>query len=629
MIARISNRLLPLLLLSALVACGDDEPTSPQVDPEPATVAVTPASDSLVVTGTLQLEATVTDADGNVLDGQAVTWASSDENVATVSSAGEATGVGSGSVDITATVGSLSAAASLEVFAGLGQVDDAGGSVDAGGGSDAGGATLAVPAGAVPAGTTITAVPVDAATVVDGAIPGTGWEFGPDGLTFASPATLTLAYDGADLPAGADPSALVMVRASGTTLEQLGGVTVDETAGTVQASVPGFSGFALCLPGGAILCGGDPVTDLDVSLSVSATTPEAGDTLTYTMTVENQGPNDLPAGTVGLVASGPVGYASGFSPDGACALDAGGGDIGVSCALSALAVGESRSFDLRAAATGEGDIVAVAGAPVLPSSVDPVATNDVVELALTVSPATNPLIVLSPDSVGVEVLDIQEGGTAPGTVSTAITNGGPGTLEGLATAVTYTDGSSGWLTPSILTNQNGSFVLAEADQTGLAQGTYTAVVAVSSTNAANSPAELQVVMDVLPGADLGTAVNNVPDSVNVGDTIRYEVVVSNAGPSPAPEAELDFFIIGSIATPDAGAIPDGCAFVDESNEFGDAGRYLCTIVDLAAGGSVTLDLPAVPQTSGQLIRFGANTLMVSGAIDPQVSGAVTGSTQVR
>lgn len=625
MIARIPTRLLPLLLLPALGACGDDEPTSPQVDPEPAAVQVTPASDSLAVTGTLQLEATVTDADGNVLDGQAVTWASSDENVATVSSSGEATGVGSGAAEITATVGSLSAAATLDVFAGLAEVDDAGGSVEAGGGSGAGGATLEVPAGAVPAGTTITAVPTDAAAVVDGAIPGTAWEFGPDGLTFASPASLTLAYAAADLPAGADPSALVMVRASGTGLERLAGLTVDDAGGTVHAEVPGFSRFALCLPGGAVLCGGDPVTDLDVSLVASRSSPEVGDTLTYTMTVANQGPNDLTDGSVTLVASGPVGYAPGFTPDGACAVDAGQGDIGVSCALGALAVGESRTFDLQAAATGEGDVVAVAGPPVLPSSEDPDAANDVAELALTVAPATSPLIVLSSDSLAAEVLDIAEGGTAPTTVSSVITNGGPGALEGLATTVSYTDGSSGWLTSRILTNQFQTVALVDVDQTGLAQGTYTGAVTVSSTNAANSPQEIPVVMEVLPGADLGTAVSNVPDSVNVGDTIRYEVVVSNAGPSAAPESELEFFIIGTLDTPDASLIPDGC----ELEELDGGGRYRCSIVDLGVGDSVTVNLVAIPQVSGDLIRFGTNTFVVSGAIDPQVDAAITGSTQVR
>lgn len=624
-----AHRLAPLLFAAVLASCGDDEPTAPVVDPAPAAVTVSPASDSLAVAGTLQLQAAVTDAQGNELTGAAVSWASSDASVASVSSSGEVTGEASGTADITAAVGGLSATARIQVFAGLGEVDDAGGTVSAAGGAGAGGATLEVPAGAVPGGTTITATPVDAGGVAAGAVSGTAWDFGPDGLDFGTDATLTLAWDAADLPAGADPAGLVVVRSDGGSLERLGGIVVDDVAGTVQASVPGFSSFAVCLPAGPNLCGGDPVADLDLALSASATAPAVGDTLTYTVAVANQGPGDLPAGTVTLAASGPVDYAPGYVVPGGCVADAGQADVGLACSLAALAVGESVSFDLRVVANGQGDVVATAGSAPASPATDPAPSNDTAELALTVSPASGPVLVLSPDSLHFQVLDIQDGGTSPSSSASVISNGGPGTLEGLGTAVTYTDGSTGWLTASILENQNGSFAVAEVDQTGLAQGTYTAEIAVSSANAVNSPGAVAVVMQVLPGADLGTAVNNVPDSVNVGDTIRYEVVVSNAGPAAAPEAELDFVIIGTTTVPGTDLIPDGCEFLDLSNEFGDRSRYLCTITDLAAGDSRTVTLVAIPRTSGQPISFGANTFLVSGALDPELQPAVTGSTGVR
>ena len=62
-----------------------------------------------------QLSATVRDAVGTTLAGATVSWTTSDEAVATVSSEGLVTAVSSGSGTITATSGSASASASVDV----------------------------------------------------------------------------------------------------------------------------------------------------------------------------------------------------------------------------------------------------------------------------------------------------------------------------------------------------------------------------------------------------------------------------------------------------------------------------------------------------------------------------------
>jgi len=68
-----------------------------------ASVAVSPASASVQVGQTVQLAATPRDANGNPLSGRAVSWASSNTAVATVSGSGLVTGVTAGSATITAT----------------------------------------------------------------------------------------------------------------------------------------------------------------------------------------------------------------------------------------------------------------------------------------------------------------------------------------------------------------------------------------------------------------------------------------------------------------------------------------------------------------------------------------------
>ena len=68
-----------------------------------ATVAVTPALDSLIVGATVQLSATPQDGAGNPLSGRTVTWLSSDNSVAIVSSSGFVRTFAEGSATITAT----------------------------------------------------------------------------------------------------------------------------------------------------------------------------------------------------------------------------------------------------------------------------------------------------------------------------------------------------------------------------------------------------------------------------------------------------------------------------------------------------------------------------------------------
>ena len=67
-----------------------------------ATIGVTPANDTVVVTQTLQLTAVAKDAQGSTLTGRTMAWITSDAARATVSSTGLVTGVSPGSVTITA-----------------------------------------------------------------------------------------------------------------------------------------------------------------------------------------------------------------------------------------------------------------------------------------------------------------------------------------------------------------------------------------------------------------------------------------------------------------------------------------------------------------------------------------------
>lgn len=123
-----------------------------------------------------------------------------------------------------------------------------GGTVDQGGGTVTlnSGVSLLFPAGAVAGSTFITAT---AATNLPPAhlplVPGTGWDFAPDGIVFAQPVTMTIPYDPAQLPAGVNPSELRIHKlVNGTYVQQNAG-RVDLVNHTVSAEVNGFSVYVI------------------------------------------------------------------------------------------------------------------------------------------------------------------------------------------------------------------------------------------------------------------------------------------------------------------------------------------------------------------------------------------------
>ena len=82
----------------------------------PTSLSVSPASDTLVSGGSVQLGATLRDAAGDPMYGHPVAWSSDNPGVATVSGSGLVTGVGAGSATITASAASVSGTATVTVM---------------------------------------------------------------------------------------------------------------------------------------------------------------------------------------------------------------------------------------------------------------------------------------------------------------------------------------------------------------------------------------------------------------------------------------------------------------------------------------------------------------------------------
>ena len=134
------RRVVPLTmfagLLGVLGACGSTEPKVP------TTLSLNAGTLSFTSIGEQQqLSPTITDQDGNALSAETASWSSSDPAVASVSQTGLVTAVGSGSAQITAAAGSVTAAAQVTVTQTPAEIEKISGDGQAG----QAGATLSAP----------------------------------------------------------------------------------------------------------------------------------------------------------------------------------------------------------------------------------------------------------------------------------------------------------------------------------------------------------------------------------------------------------------------------------------------------------------------------------------------------
>jgi len=98
------------------IACGGSITATDLRAPDVAEVVVAPLTASVVVGGTLPLQATIRDASGKAITGPAILWSVQDTTIATVSSAGVVSARAVGSTQVAASVNGRSGLASITVI---------------------------------------------------------------------------------------------------------------------------------------------------------------------------------------------------------------------------------------------------------------------------------------------------------------------------------------------------------------------------------------------------------------------------------------------------------------------------------------------------------------------------------
>lgn len=151
------------------------------------------------------------------------------------------------------------------------------------------------------------------------------------------------------------------------------------------------------------------------------------------------------------------------------------------------------------------------------------ARNSPQTAAVTLVVAGVPVITLEPAALGIVVVE----GENPGARDVAVTNTGEGTLAGLATAVQYGTGATGWLgTPQVQQAADGGTLRIAPVTAGLPRGTYTAQVTVTSSTPLVEPVVLPITLTVTTG----------PAIVLDPATVLFEAVRGSAAPAPTSVA---------------------------------------------------------------------------------------------
>ncbi|MEP6832755.1 MAG: hypothetical protein ABJB74_05140, partial [Gemmatimonas sp.] len=147
------------------------------------------------------------------------------------------------------------------------------------------------------------------------------------------------------------------------------------------------------------------------------------------------------------------------------------------------------------------------------------ATNSPRSVSVTLTVVSNS-IVLSNSAVAFAATS---GGANPSAQTVNVSNGGTGTLTGLAVAVNYSAGQpTGWLTTASLGSANAPAVLTLRPTVGvLAPGSYTATVAVSSPVATNSAQNITVTL----------VVSNTPIIALSASTVSFDGLAGGAQPA--------------------------------------------------------------------------------------------------
>jgi len=332
------------------------------------------------------------------------------------------------------------------------------------------------------------------------------------------------------------------------------------------------------------------LTDLSVTKADRPDPALVGQTLTYVVTLTNNGPSAATGVTVTDTLPSSVAFVSATPTQGSCAQSGGT----VSCSIGSLANGATATVTILVTPGAAGTITNTAR--VMANESDANTANNTATASTTVNPAADLSMTKSdtPDPVLV-------GQKLTYTVS--LTNNGPSAATGVTVtdtlppsvafvSATPTQGScaqsGGTVTCSIGKLANGATATVTIVVTPGAAGTITNTASVTGSefdpNTTNNTAAASTT--VSPVTEVSITKSDSPDPVPIGQNLTYTLTVTNNGPSLAT---------GVLVTD---TLPSSVAFVSATPSQGSCtrsgGTVTCNVGNLANGATATVRIVVKP-----------------------------------
>ena len=354
--------------------------------------------------------------------------------------------------------------------------------------------------------------------------------------------------------------------------------------------------------------------DLSITKSDDIDPASEGDTVTYTITVSNAGPDD--ANNVFVTDTVPTGLT--FVSTNGCTEDTTGVPT---CTLGTITAGSSASYTVTVTVdAGTSGSTLTNNVSVTADEEDPDTGNNTVDETTTITSAD--LSITKSDNID----PVNEGVTVTYTIT--VTNNGPDdannvvVTDTLPTGLTFvstngcTEDTTGVPTctlGTITAGNSASYTVEVTVDAGTAGTTLTNNVSVTADESDPDTSNNAVDETTSVGsADLAiTKVDDV-DPVNRGDTVTYTIVVTNNGPDDATDVTVVDTFSGAVptvvsVTPDQGTCTTGIAFT-------------CDLGTMTNGATVTITVVVTADTGGTINN---NASVSSFVDDPDTSNNLT------
>ncbi len=367
-------------------------------------------------------------------------------------------------------------------------------------------------------------------------------------------------------------------------------------------------------------------SDLGMLLAADDPQPDVGQTVTFTATLTNGGPDD----DSGVVASFtlPAGLTYASHSVGAGAFDPGTGTwtVGGLVAGDAVTLLVDATVDAGTGGSTLTATVAVAAA----DQPDPQAANDTASTSITVTSADLAI------TLGVDTPSPNPGD--PVTFTVTLHNNGPSAATSVAAVVAlppeltfvsstpeagaFDSGTGTWSLPAIPAHGTTTLQIATSAD-GMVGGENLTTTATITGADQSDPVTANNTVSLVIGvtsADLGLAIAFDDTTPDVGQTILATITLANAGPDDVTGAEV------------AMALPPGLTLAGNNVSAGsyDQATGSWHVGDLAAGAGATLDLTLVVDgdTAGATLGISANVSSADQGDPAAANNAVSGSVVV-